>query len=429
MTLLLLLFCQDLDDLARKLQKDVAKTRGLELKKDPKVGVYKDSELRDFITKEFERDFPRARAAKYQKVYAHFGLIPAKLDLFEAYVQLFCGDTAGFYDPKTKEIRLVQIEGMESQTEETLFHELIHALQDQHFDLRTLPIEEQDNEDLVVSIPCLLEGEAEYLTILWACGGDTREFRDVLRESIQIYQSAELEGKLAELPAYLRHFNSFPYGHGMEFMRVVLREKKGDWTFVSKMHADPPSSTEQILHPEKYLGDRDHPTILEFDDPKGWSRIESNVHGEFAIRILLTELGVPNAAAAAAGWDGDRYHVYDQETKTSSLWISTWDTEKDAVEFFVAYSKAMRLKHPDWKETESTATRLVLTGAILERDVRDVRVTEGDVSLKWGAVTRAELKEIPRYRKGTWTCPEHKDLVHDVGSWCPTCGAKLVEKE
>jgi hypothetical protein len=68
-----------------------------------------------------------------------------------------------------------------------------------------------------------------------------------------------------------------------------------------------PISTEQILHPARYVaGDR--PDALAFESPGRYTVRYEDGLGEFEIRLLLQQhLGDDSAAARfAAGWDGDR---------------------------------------------------------------------------------------------------------------------------
>src|SRR4029450_4261161 len=102
-------------------KEDVTRLRGLEFKNEVTVGAYSKKELLDFLKAEFEKDLPREKADRYQRGYAKFGLIPADLDIYEAYLELFGSSIAGFYHPKTKELRLIKPgEGKDGGEEEAL---------------------------------------------------------------------------------------------------------------------------------------------------------------------------------------------------------------------------------------------------------------------------------------------------------------------
>ena len=80
---------------------------------------------------------------------------------------------------------------------------------------------------------------------------------------------------------------------------------------VDDAYRNPPVSTEQILHPQKFRAEPDHPTLVEFGDlepGEGWRELGQNVLGEFQIRVMLRR---QRGEVAAEGWDGDRYAVFE----------------------------------------------------------------------------------------------------------------------
>ncbi|MBI3463878.1 MAG: hypothetical protein HY000_12600, partial [Planctomycetes bacterium] len=147
-------------------------------------------------------------------------------------------------------------------------------------------------------------------------------------------------------PAIFRESLIFPYFKGMVF--ILHLTNRGGWEPVNAAFRDPPTSTEQILHPEKYREPRDVPTAIALPDMKAvideaWKKLGENVLGEFQISILLT--GVKDAAQASAGWDGDRYAVFEGEAgKLGLVWLSTWDRPEDAKEFATAYARYLQEK-------------------------------------------------------------------------------------
>ncbi|MDQ3779804.1 MAG: hypothetical protein M3354_04530, partial [Chloroflexota bacterium] len=111
---------------------------------------------------------------------------------------------------------------------------------------------------------------------------------------------------------------------------------------------DPPVSTEQILHPAKYL-ERDDPTPVTLPDlapafDEEWNLIHENALGELQIGVLLDDQAVgefapvsATASDAAAGWDGDTYQLWvDERGHEALVWRSVWDTTTDANEFATA---------------------------------------------------------------------------------------------
>lgn len=405
---------EDLQKKANEFRKHVKEIRGLDFKSEVKVGVYTKQELVDFIKGEFERELPREKAGKYQRAYAHFGLMPKDLDLFDALIDLFGSSIAGFYHPKTKEMRLIRSGGGAMNLEEdlTLVHELNHAAQDQNYDLTTMPLEDETNDDMIMAIKGLIEGDASVVGYQYA-------FKDTFDRMISFINSSfkkgQLPGKAGKLPKYLRLTLTFPYGHGTEFVMAIKKAGNDDFAAVSKAFEDLPSSTEQILHPKKYHEERDYPQVLKFPDlvkelGEGYKLLVDNVHGEFVMRIVLGEFKTDELTTkvieeACEGWDGDRYVVVEKGDQVSSAWMSTWDSEDDAKQFFDAYRKALNKKHPEIMEKPADDRVILKKGDVnisLERRGRDVLVMEGAQALVdkadwlWKETKRSELKKVER---------------------------------
>lgn len=441
-----------------KHKEDVTRLRGLEFKSDVTVGAYSKQELLDFLKTEFEKDLPRDKAEKYQRGYAKFGLIPADLDIYDAYLELFGSSIAGFYHPKTKELRLIR-PGEKGDAEEdtlkamgidmehiTLVHELTHAAQDQNFELSTLPIEDETNDDLVMALKSVIEGDASAV-------GWKYQFKDqfemVIGNINSTYKTGALPGKAAKLPAYLRQSLTFPYGYGTDFVVKYLKGTKGEFKDINNLFKDFPLSSEQIMHPEKYYDKekRDNPTLVTmpnletlFGGP--WKESFDNVHGEFATRLLLREfksdkLRLGMIDRAAAGWGGDRYVVLEDEKKTAMyVWYTTWDTEKDAKEFYEAYTLALERKYEqEIKEPREDKTAFSTPSGLVQIELKgsDVLVFDGATEAMiakaptiWKETKKSEITGIERLKK--FVC--EKDGVKEAFSGkCPKCGKPLEYKD
>jgi hypothetical protein len=439
-------------------KEDVVKLRGLEFKSDVTVGAYSKQELLDFLKGEFEKELPKEKAERYQRGYAKFGLIPADLDIYEAYLDLFGSSIAGFYHPKTKELRLIR-PGEKGDAEEdalkamgidmeriTLVHELTHAAQDQNFELSTLPMEDETNDDMIMAIKSVIEGDASAV-------GWKYQFKDQFEMVIgginQTYKSGMLPGKAGKLPAYLRQSLTFPYGHGTDFVVKYLKGTKGEFKDINKLFKDFPLSSEQILHPEKYYGEkRDHPILVTLPDltklfGAPWKETFNNVHGEFATKLLLREfrsdkLRLGAIDRAAEGWGGDRYVVLEDDKKVAMyVWYTTWDTEKDAREFYDAYSIALEKKYEqEAKEGErGDRTAFSTTSGLVQVEIKGKDVLTFDGATKalldkadaiWKDVKKAEMTAVERLKK--FVC--EKDGVKEAFSGkCPKCGKDLVFKD
>jgi hypothetical protein len=121
--------------------------------------------------------------------------------------------------------------------------------------------------------------------------------------------------------------------------------KSRSWRQLDDCYAHLPASTKQIMHPDRYL-QHDNPVKIQIADlgpalGKGWKRADEDVNGEFGYMVMLAQfINKMSARAAADGWSGDRYALYENPGTGDSILAqyTTWETAKDAREFFDAYA-------------------------------------------------------------------------------------------
>jgi hypothetical protein len=153
-------------------------------------------------------------------------------------------------------------------------------------------------------------------------------------------------GTFRQSPPIFRESLLFPYLNGMVFALHLSQE--GGMPRIHEAYASPPVSTEQILHPSKYLKEVDAPTSIAL--PKiaeavggKWRLLGSNCLGEFQISVLLKP--IDPRGKYSAGWDGDRYYTFaDDQSHTAVAWYSTWDTEQEAIEFLEGMERLLQQK-------------------------------------------------------------------------------------
>ena len=113
---------------------------------------------------------------------------------------------------------------------------------------------------------------------------------------------------------------------------------------------------------------------------EGWKEVGRNVLGEMQTGVMLKKHG---GKTAAAGWDGDRYAVFEgPKNKLGLVWLSTWDSEDDAREFahgYVGYqtAKVGNLGKPPKPIPDSVWRNVDDSLYVVERRGRDVAVVEG----------------------------------------------------
>lgn len=333
-----------------------------------------------------------------------FGLIPESMDLGRSYVDLLGSQVAGFYDPEEDYMALIRHSGKDAgelaaMEDVLLVHELTHALQDQHFDLEKL-MEGDPLSDAGTAQGALVEGDASLTMTSYTMGtslesmpGAGQVVESMLKRPEALLEaSSNLPGskELASAPAWLRENLLFGYFQGMAFalsVRVRGGQKLLDYAFAT----DPPRSTEQILHPEKWHGRRDDPVAIRLPDLgaelPGWRKVAEGEMGELSLRILLREGRDPEKAnAAAAGWGGDRFAVYTKGRERIVAWVTEWDSEEDAREALASLATLKR----GWRAEAAGPRRVV--------------ATRGPLTGKPAESVRARLAEAPAEK------PVNRDL-------------------
>ena len=204
-----------------------------------------------------------------------------------------------------------------------------------------MPLEIKNNDDRADAASALIEGDATLVMSEYMLKNMSRQ---MLKDSMTASFTQNMK-QLETAPRYLREMLVFPYLRGQEFCAALFAQ--GGYEAVSKAYANPPSSTAQILHPEKYLANpREDPIPIAWQNPavKNEKPIGDNTVGEMGIRILLTEwLDAATGEPASVGWRGDRY-LYFAGGK-ALFWKTVWADAASASLFFGAEKKLLEKRH------------------------------------------------------------------------------------
>jgi hypothetical protein len=257
------------------------------------------------------------------------------VDIYQLSKDLFTQGYAGFYVLETKEMFVLSQESdLTAESRAILAHEFTHALQDQHFDLQKLLPPGSDDYDRQMAIAALVEGDAMWTTGLYARSYmPSGDFLKLKYAAVPVPPDDS-----PTFPAYLGEAGVFPYEHGDAFVGELLDNNLYNFEALNKAFADPPASTEQILHPEKYFEARDNPlpvTVPPLTSTlgSGWTFQHSATIGEFNLRYLLDYNYSLNPDIGAAGWGGGRYDLYTNGDDALLMTVTRWDTVEDAVQF------------------------------------------------------------------------------------------------
>lgn len=334
---------QDVDSIRRMLEKEVTRIHQLQFKRPINYQTMKVTEFHGYLTNKLYEVYSGEELRNYGRSMALMGLVPEGTDLAKVITSLYGEQVAAFYDQHKGELyTFSDFQLSENIDRMMLAHEITHALQDQAFTLKNFPIETKTNDDLALATAALVEGDATMLMTMWYMQtlSEGFDWRSLFQDLASMFvQNTE---QLAAAPAYFRETLLFPYQGGNEFVMAVYGH--GGYDAVNKAFLKPPVSTEQILHPNKFVPNREDPIEVTMPDLNiaGWKAAMTNTLGELGVRVMLKEHVTPyEANRAAHGWGGDRYVVYENNAREYSiLWISAWDTEIDAREFHEAYDAA-----------------------------------------------------------------------------------------
>lgn len=333
------------------LEAEVERVRGLEFKRpvpaESKTLEEAGADVRELLKREMDVPSTAIREGFLKSL----GLLPEDASLERLLSRLYGEQVRGLYDPHRK-VFLVVTDGAESPvTQQTLpllgldlaalytLHELEHALQDQHFELLDIDKATSGSFDRAMAAQALIEGDANLVMFDSAAqklGADSDMVVQFLgqmgggvpgMDSFPEYQGA---------PRFMREYLTMPYFSGLQFVASLRRA--GGWEKVNTAFRQLPASTEQVLHPEKYLQGGDPPLRVDLSampDTFGDYRcLGSDTAGEFVARVWAEGgAGEVEGRAAAAGWGGDTYRVYTSPTGRFVVWATAWDTEADAVDF------------------------------------------------------------------------------------------------
>jgi hypothetical protein len=372
----------DLDQRVRTLVKAAEHYRGLKLEHPVPRGAIDVAGMKKAVAEDLSQDLPPARLAEVDAALKAFSLIPETMNLTTYLPDLLSSQTAGFYDAKRKYLAIASRKGgmldhadggdsPDGRMEDAvLVHELTHAIQDQHFDLEKLTSADP-LLDLDLAESALAEGDATLTMFDFLAGTSVEDSPELARRATELLShppsddsgsSQPGEKELAEAPAWFRETLLFSYTEGFAFC-LAVRQHGGQPLLDYAFKTDPPRSSEQILHPDKWYGQRDDPIVIELPDLTtallGYRRAALGEMGEEGIRILLREHlhDDKQADRAAAGWGGDRFAVYEKSGSQRLIgWVTDWDTETDANEFEQAAGKL----GPGWEVSRTAAKRVVV---------------------------------------------------------------------
>ncbi len=322
----------------RQVEAAVERLRQLRFTRSVPVTVESPQKMAAQLLKEINAGTDDAQLQRLDRALELLGELPPHTDLPKLLRAVQTESVLGFYvpgkPPGKGRLYVRSNNGLDPYARFVLSHELTHAVTDQHYDLtHSDRLNAPGKEDQSAAYTALLEGDA---TVMMG-----RYHDEVLTAAEQA--DADRTGltqatpELDAAPAALRESLLFPYEAGVAFVRALYAQ--GGWAAVDRAYRDPPTSTEEILHPEKYLGTRDQPKPVQVPDlsgslGSGWRTGTVAGWGEFDVRLMLEgALDVTTAERAAAGWGGGAVRSFQNGSRTALALRTVWDSPAEATEY------------------------------------------------------------------------------------------------
>lgn len=321
-----------------RIEAEVRQIRGLPAAQIGPPQILTRDALATELERIFARDYPTDERAADNAVLRGLGLLGADQDIGALTEQLYAAQVLGFYDFDQQRMVVVSDAGLDPQARITYAHEYTHALQDAAFDTGAAHDALVGDDDAALARLGLEEGDASVAMLLWGLAHLTSD------ELLGVSQTPVPD--MRGIPEWMVRQLELPYLAGAEFVGQLYAS--GGWDAIDAAYADPPVSTEQLLHPDKYAADEapipvapvDLATGLSTADGAAWEATETTTLGEAMISIWLAGIGVTSddANVAADGWGGDALSLASGPAGAWALAFHvTWDAPAQAEEFATTY--------------------------------------------------------------------------------------------
>jgi pimeloyl-ACP methyl ester carboxylesterase len=394
---------------------------GLPIKREVKRKLTSRSEVVSFLTKHMN-DEDAQRLRRSELVLKKFGLLPHDFDLETFLVALMREEVAGYYDPKTKTVNLLDWVPMEEQ-EPVMAHELTHALQDQTINLQKWmkrgdkdlgeikkdpTPDDIENDEMDDAREAVVEGQAQAMMFQYAIAPTGHSIVDspALLDSMEEETLTGTPGTKVynEAPIFMKESMTFPYSYGMEFI-VKIMQKAGKQKAFAGVLQNPPHTTRQIMQPETYLsGEKIDPMrVPDFKhDFKDYQKFDIGAMGEFDVAVLIEQyVGKPESKRMYPEWRGGYYYAARPKTDPKAplglLYVSRWSNADKAAEFAGIYAQSLKQRY---KKVDSAAGDAMPTPA--EAEAKDSKAA-------------FDAEPVPLKGRHQWTTEEGTVVIEEQG--------------
>lgn len=360
---------------------------GLPVKHDVKRKLTSRDEVESYLTKHLN-DEDTQRLRRSELVLKKFGLLPRDFNLETFLVALLKEEVAGYYDPKTKTVNLLDWVPIEEQ-EPVMAHELTHALQDQDINLnkwmkkgdkdlgeirRDPTPADIENDEIDNAREAVIEGQAQAMMFQYAIAptGHTITNSPALVGAMQEESMTGTPGTKVfnDAPIFLKESLTFPYSYGMDFVIKLMQQGGKDKAFAAVLR-NPPHTTRQIMQPETYISGEKIPPmhIPDFkQDFKDYKKFDIGAMGEFDVAVLMDQyVGRPLSKKLYPEWRGGFYYAAKPKANPNAplalLYVSRWSSPEAASKFAGIYAHSLKQRYKKADETDSAAATQADPGA------------------------------------------------------------------
>jgi hypothetical protein len=356
---------RSVDEILRFASKDTL----YPIKREVKRQLVSRDQVEAYVSKHTSEDEDAKRLRRSELVLKKFGLLPRDFDLGKFLVVLLKEQVAGYYDPKTRTVNLLDWLGADQQ-KPVLAHELTHALQDQSFNLekymkpvdadlakkKEITAQDIENDEVSTTRQAVVEGQAMVVLVDYML----EPMGLSLKDSPQVVQSLK-DGMLVgtadavqfqNAPIYMKEALTFPYRYGIDFIADLLIKGGKDQAF-AELFRNPPRTTRQIMEPQTYLsGERLEPmNVPDFRQVfKNYERFDVGAVGEFDVAVLIDQYASAQVSTRLyPHWRGGYYYAVrpkgDPAAPLGLLYASRWSSPEKASNFGAIYASALSKRY------------------------------------------------------------------------------------
>jgi hypothetical protein len=378
---------RSVDEILRFASKDTS----FPIKHEVKRQLVSRDEVEAYVTKHTSEDEDAKRLRRSELVLKKFGLLPRDFDLGKFLVALLKEQVAGYYDPKTKTVNLLDWLGAEQQ-KPVLAHELTHALQDQSFNLekymkpadadldkkKEITLQDIANDEISTTRQAVVEGQAMVVLVDYMLAPlgeslkDSPQVVEALKQGMLVGTADAVQFQNA--PIYMKEALTFPYRYGIDFIAEMLAKGGKEKAFAT-LFQNPPRTTRQIMEPQTYLSG-EHLEPMQLPDFrqvfKNYDRFDVGAIGEFDVAVLIDQYaGAETSHQMYPNWRGGYYYAArpkgDPAAPLALLYVSRWSNSERASQFAAIYAKALAKRYTHVHDVAENGKDPAVQTAALEK--------------------------------------------------------------